>query len=71
MKYEYKIQTRDDGKNWRMLYHIYTSLFAVREAVDNYIKIDRKVGDKADYRIVCRRVPDWDFLEEYKYEEEM
>ena len=71
MKYEYKIQARDNGKDWRMLYNIYENLFTVREAVNNYIKIDKKIGDKVDYRIIYREIPDWDFLEEYKYEEEM
>ena len=70
MKYEYKIQIRDNGKDWRMLYNIYESLFAVREAVGSYIKIDKKIGNQADYRIIYRIVPDWDFLEEYSYEVE-
>lgn len=74
MKYEYQIQSREEGKDWESDWidedKIYTSLKEVRQTVSWYMEVDKTVDRKYDYRIMCRLIPDWDFLEEYDYEPE-
>lgn len=70
MKYEYQLQAREEGQDWFICDGIFESLFSVRETMDWFMKTDKKLNKKRDYRIMCRIVPRWDFLEEYDYEEE-
>lgn len=74
MKYEYQIQVRENGQDWTVDWveqdRVYKSLKEVRETVNWYMEVDKAVDKKCDYRIMCRLIPYWDFLEEYDYEEE-
>jgi len=67
MKYEYQIQVKEHkGNKWFAIGYTLESLLMCRRKVNEL----KETHTEDDFRIMCRLVPDWDFLEEYSSEVE-